>query len=157
MYIAHQVRGGGEPLVLLAGQSNSHLWWESVREDFETRHTTITLDWLGTGDSDKPDVPYSTRGFAADVVRVLDELGISRAAVYGTSMGGRVAQWVAADHPGRVRAGARVHLAGRRPRGGALAGGAQGTGRARRRTVHAGADVHPGVAGRARRAVPHGR
>ncbi|MFE0146621.1 alpha/beta fold hydrolase [Nonomuraea sp. NPDC059007] len=104
MYIAHQVRGGGEPLVLLAGQANSHLWWESVREDFETRHTTITLDWPGTGDSDKPDIPYSTRGFAADVVRVLDELGIERAAVYGTSMGGRVAQWVAADHPGRVRA-----------------------------------------------------
>ncbi|MFI6497741.1 alpha/beta fold hydrolase [Nonomuraea typhae] len=104
MDIAHQVRGSGPALVLLAGQSNSHLWWESVREDFETRHTTVTLDWPGTGESAKPDVPYSTRGFAADVVGVLDALGIERAAVYGTSMGGRVAQWVAAGYPDRVSA-----------------------------------------------------
>ncbi|MFI9551822.1 alpha/beta fold hydrolase [Nonomuraea endophytica] len=54
MHIAHQVRGAGEPLVLLAGQANSHLWWESVREDFETRHTAITLGWLGTGDLFNP-------------------------------------------------------------------------------------------------------
>ncbi|GAA2454089.1 alpha/beta hydrolase [Actinomadura vinacea] len=100
--LAHQVGGGGEPLVLLAGQANSHRWWDGVRRDFEHTHRTITLDYRGTGDSDKPDEPYSTRGFAADVIAVLDDLGIDRAHVYGTSMGGRVAQWVAADHPERV-------------------------------------------------------
>lgn len=97
--------GSGIPLVLLAGQSNTHRWWDSARADFETAgYRTITLDWRGTGASDKPDEPYSTRGFAADVVAVLDEAGIERAQVYGTSMGGRVAQWLAADHPERVGA-----------------------------------------------------
>ncbi|MCK2213262.1 alpha/beta hydrolase [Actinomadura sp. ATCC 31491] len=102
--LSYQVRGDGPALVLLQGQANGHRWWDSVRADFAAAHRTITLDWRGTGDSDKPDEPYSTRGFAADVVAVLDELEVRRAHVYGTSMGGRVAQWLAADHPGRVGA-----------------------------------------------------
>jgi pimeloyl-ACP methyl ester carboxylesterase len=101
--IAYQVQGAGAPLVLLAGQSNSHHWWDSVRADFDAARTTVTIDYRGTGDSDKPDVPYSTPGFAEDVIAVLNELGIDRADVYGTSMGGRVAQWIAAAHPQRVR------------------------------------------------------
>ncbi|MBP2329284.1 pimeloyl-ACP methyl ester carboxylesterase [Kibdelosporangium banguiense] len=61
------------------------------------------MDYRGTGASDKPDVPYSTRGFADDAIAVLDKLGVDQADVYGTSMGGRVAQWVAAVYPHRVR------------------------------------------------------
>jgi pimeloyl-ACP methyl ester carboxylesterase len=38
------------------------------------------------------------------VIAVLDALDVPRAHVYGTSMGGRVAQWVAVDHPDRVAA-----------------------------------------------------
>jgi pimeloyl-ACP methyl ester carboxylesterase len=101
--IAYQVRGDGQPLLLLAGQSNSHTWWDPVLDDFDG-YRVITLDWRGTGASDKPDEVYSTRGFAQDVVAVLDALGLARAHVYGTSMGGRVAQWLAIDHPERVDA-----------------------------------------------------
>jgi pimeloyl-ACP methyl ester carboxylesterase len=101
--IAYQSAGSGRPLVLLAGQANNHRWWDGARGAFEDAgYRTITLDWRGVGDSDKPDEPYTTRGFAADVIAVLDDLGIAKAHVYGTSMGGRVAQWVAADFPERV-------------------------------------------------------
>jgi pimeloyl-ACP methyl ester carboxylesterase len=61
------------------------------------------FDHRGTGRSDKPETGYSTRGFAADVRAILDDMGVGEAHVYGTSMGGRVAQWFAADHPDRVR------------------------------------------------------
>ncbi|MGW2842046.1 alpha/beta fold hydrolase [Streptomyces sp. NPDC001493] len=102
--LAHQYRGRGKPpLVLLAGQANDHHWWDGVREDFHSVRSTITLDQRGTGDSDKPEGPYSTAQFADDVVAVLDALGIARADVYGTSMGGRVAQALAVRHPLRVR------------------------------------------------------
>ncbi|TMR16106.1 alpha/beta fold hydrolase [Nonomuraea turkmeniaca] len=101
--LSYQVRGDGPPLVLLQGQANNHHWWDPVRDDFAA-YRTITFDYRGTGGSDKPDEPYTTRGFATDVVVVLDELGVRQAHVYGTSMGGRVAQWVAADHPERVGA-----------------------------------------------------
>ncbi|MFE9581596.1 alpha/beta fold hydrolase [Nocardia sp. NPDC006044] len=102
--LAYQTAGTGAALILLAGQANNHHWWDGIRTDFETRYRTITLDWRGTGDSDKPDEPYSTTGFADDVVAVLDDLDIGRAAVYGTSMGGRVAQWLVARYPERVTA-----------------------------------------------------
>jgi pimeloyl-ACP methyl ester carboxylesterase len=100
--LAYQIQGEGTPLLLLAGQANNHHWWDVVREDFDSAHRTITFDYRGTGRSDKPDEPYSTEGFAEDAIAVLDHLGIERADVYGTSMGGRVAQWVAARHPDRV-------------------------------------------------------
>ncbi|MEU1666852.1 alpha/beta fold hydrolase [Streptomyces sparsogenes] len=101
--LACQRRGRGFPLLLLAGQANNHRWWDGIREDFHATHSTVTLDYRGTGASDKPEAGYSTPEFAEDVIAVLDHLGIERADVYGTSMGGRVAQWVAARHPGRVR------------------------------------------------------
>jgi pimeloyl-ACP methyl ester carboxylesterase len=95
--------GNRPPLLLLAGQSNNHHWWDPVRADFEDGRATITLDYRGTGESDKPDEVYSTPGFAEDAVAVLDELGLDQVDVYGTSMGGRVAQWLAIMHPERVR------------------------------------------------------
>ena len=101
--IAYQTGGAGSPLLLLGGQANNHHWWDGIREDFHAVHRTVTLDYRGTGDSDKPDIPYSTIGFAEDAIAVLDDLGIEKAAVYGTSMGGRVAQWLTARFPDRVR------------------------------------------------------
>ncbi|MFJ2739932.1 alpha/beta fold hydrolase [Streptomyces sp. NPDC087440] len=102
--IAYQVQGRGTPLLLLAGQANNHHWWDGVRDDFSTSHTTITLDYRGTGDSDAPPTPYSISRFVQDACGALDELGVGRAHVYGTSMGGRVAQELAVRHPDRVGA-----------------------------------------------------
>ncbi len=101
--IAFDVQGAGPALVLLPGQANNRHWWDLVRADFDEVRTTVAIDLRGAGESDKPDLPYSTRLFAADVRSVLDELGVERTDVYGTSMGGRVAQWLAIDQPHRVR------------------------------------------------------
>ncbi|AXX31362.1 alpha/beta fold hydrolase [Actinosynnema pretiosum subsp. pretiosum] len=99
----YQVSGSGEPLLLLSGQANNLHWWDRVRPDFEREFTTVVLDHRGTGLSGKPEGGYATRTFAEDALSVLDDLGVDRCHVYGTSMGGRVAQWLAADHPERVR------------------------------------------------------
>ncbi|MDQ8703751.1 alpha/beta fold hydrolase [Streptomyces sp. LHD-70] len=101
--LAYQCRGAGHPLVLLAGQANNHHWWDGVRDDFHRTHRTITMDYRGTGGSDAPQEGYSTGQFADDVISVLDALGVERTDLYGTSMGGRVAQWIAARHPERIR------------------------------------------------------
>ncbi|MET8764765.1 alpha/beta fold hydrolase [Lentzea sp. NPDC004782] len=98
----YSVEGSGPPLLLIAGQSNSSRWWSQVAPMFATRFTTIVTDHRGTGSSDKPETPYSTELFASDCVAVLDDAGIGKAHVYGTSMGGRIAQWIAASHGDRV-------------------------------------------------------
>jgi len=50
----------------------------------------------------KPDVPYSLNDMAADAVGLLDALDIERAHIMGASMGGMIAQLVAAEYPDRV-------------------------------------------------------
>jgi pimeloyl-ACP methyl ester carboxylesterase len=102
--IAYDVAGRGEALLLISGQSLDRTMWDRLRPALEAEFQVVVYDQRGTGASDKPHTPYSSRGFAADAVAVLDAAGIARAHVYGFSMGGRVAQWVAIDQPDRVGA-----------------------------------------------------
>lgn len=99
-------------LLLLSGQANSHHWWDGLRESFSAAFRTVTFDYRGLGDTVLADgaVPWSdwsTSLFAGDAVAVLDAVrraGEPRAVhVYATSMGGRVAQRLAGEHPDRVQ------------------------------------------------------
>lgn len=101
--IYYEKAGHGEPLLLVSGQGADHTYWDIIRDDFAGRYQVVVYDNRGTGHSDKPDAPeYTTRMFAHDAVAVLDHLGVGRAHVYGHSMGGRIAQWLAVDHEERI-------------------------------------------------------
>ena len=102
--IAYDVLGDGPPLLLISGQATDRSVWDRVRADFAAHHRVIRFDHRGTGLSDAPDALYSTRGFADDAIRVLDAANAPRAHVYGISMGGRIAQWLAIDHAARLGA-----------------------------------------------------
>jgi pimeloyl-ACP methyl ester carboxylesterase len=102
------VQTGGPPdapaLLLLPGQANNHHWWDGLRGGFEDTFRTVTFDYRGTGQSRGELGEWTSRSFAEDALEVLDRLGVDHAAVYGTSLGGRVAQMLAIDHPDRVTA-----------------------------------------------------
>lgn len=102
--IHYQVRGSGEPLLLVAGQGSDHHGWDLAIGKLDEEFQVIVFDHRATGRSDTPAHPsmYSTRIFAQDAVAVLDHAGVARAHVYGASMGGRVAQWLAIDNASRV-------------------------------------------------------
>lgn len=102
--LAHTVRGTGSPLVLIAGTGYpGGTWPPEFVDPLAERHRVVTFDHRGTGRTAGTPGRYSTRLFAADLAGLLDELGLERAHVLGHSMGGRVAQWLALDHHGRVR------------------------------------------------------
>lgn len=102
--LAVQVSGRphGPALLLFSGQANSHVWWSELRAGFDDRFQVVSFDWRGTGHSRGAVQGWTTASFAQDAVDVLDALDVPSAAVYGTSMGGRVAQMLAADFPHRV-------------------------------------------------------
>ncbi len=52
---------------------------------------------------ERPQVPYTLHDMAADTIGLMDALGIERAHLAGRSLGGMIAQIVAAKHPQRVR------------------------------------------------------
>lgn len=100
----YEVAGDGVPLVLVAGTGYAGATWlPELVDRLATRHLVLTFDHRGTGDTPSTPERYSTRGFAADAVGLIDALGLDSAHVVGHSMGGRVAQWMALDHPDRVR------------------------------------------------------
>jgi pimeloyl-ACP methyl ester carboxylesterase len=92
--------GQGPTLFLIAGTGFSgKTWWPPSIERLSKHHRVITWDLRGTGES--PSLPgvYSTHGFADDAAELLRQLDAAPAHVLGHSMGGRVAQWLALDHP----------------------------------------------------------
>lgn len=100
--LAFRVVGTGPALVLLHGTSASHAVWEPIADALASRATVVSIDQRGHGRSDKPETGYDGASFAADVVTVLDALGIQRAVVAGHSLGARNAWVAAAKHPHRI-------------------------------------------------------
>ncbi|MBE0010280.1 MULTISPECIES: alpha/beta fold hydrolase [unclassified Arthrobacter] len=102
-HLSWREAGSGEPLLLISGQAVDSSSWDALLPSLGRHFRVITFDHRGTGQSSiGPDEAYSTAGFARDAVAVLDAAGVERAHVYGHSMGGRVAQWMAIDHPDRL-------------------------------------------------------
>jgi len=102
--IAHELRGQGVPIVLVAGTGyHGATWPAEFIKPLLARHAVLTFDHRGTGKTPPSPARYSTRLFAQDAVGLMDALGLPAAHVLGHSMGGRVAQWMALDHPDRIR------------------------------------------------------
>jgi len=89
-------------LVLIRGLARSIGYWLDFRDRVARRFRLVLLDNRGVGRSDRPRPPYRTTQMADDVAAVLDHAGIDRAHVFGVSLGGMIAQWVALRHPARV-------------------------------------------------------
>jgi 3-oxoadipate enol-lactonase len=75
--------------------------FDPVVDHFAERHRVIVPDLRGHGRSRDLPPPYDAAQLAADLAVVLDDLGISSAAVLGYSQGGAIAQQFALDHPER--------------------------------------------------------
>lgn len=116
----------GEPVVLVMGLGMQLIGWpiELVNDLLARGLRVVRFDNRDAGLSDGFDAlgvpnlaiaglrytlrlpvraPYRLADMAADTVGVLDALGLRRAHLVGASMGGMIAQHVAAAHPERVK------------------------------------------------------
>lgn len=105
----------GTPLVLLQHFSgNIDAWDPAVVNALAADRPVIAFDNAGVGAS-TGQTPDSVEGMARDAFTFIAQLGLSQVDLLGFSLGGCVAQQMAADHPALVR---RLILAGTAPKGG---------------------------------------
>jgi 2-succinyl-6-hydroxy-2,4-cyclohexadiene-1-carboxylate synthase len=98
--------GEGPPLLLLHGFTGSAAGWAPQVAAWAPFVTMLAVDLPGHGRSGSPPevAAYTMAATVADLVAVLDRIGVARAHVLGYSMGGRVALALALAHPDRVGA-----------------------------------------------------
>jgi pimeloyl-ACP methyl ester carboxylesterase len=94
------------PLLCLHGLTRNARDWSAFAERHSPAHRVLALDFRGRAGSDYDPVParYTTLTYAADVIEMLDRLGIPEAIFLGTSLGGLVTMIIAASAPERIRA-----------------------------------------------------
>jgi 3-oxoadipate enol-lactonase len=91
------------PLLLLHSLGTSLHVWDAQAAALAERFRVIRPDMRGHGLTSVTAGPYRLEGLAADALAVLDAMGVDRAHVAGLSIGGAIAQGLAALAPGRVR------------------------------------------------------
>ncbi len=95
--------GDGLVLVLAPGlTSNAHSFDGLVANGLAAALRVLALDLRGRGESDKPGSGYDLDHHGADIVGVLDALGIEKVVMGGHSYGGMLSFWMAVNHPDRV-------------------------------------------------------
>jgi len=103
--VHHVVEGPADaPAVVLSHSLGATLaTWAPQAAALARSFRVVRYDLRGHGASPVPPGPYALADLGADIVRLLDRLGIARADLVGLSLGAMASLWVAARYPARVR------------------------------------------------------
>jgi 3-oxoadipate enol-lactonase len=96
---AYQSSGRGAALVLLHGGEADHSMFDGLARALNGHFTVIAYDQRDSGATRNPPSSYSLADLADDAAALILGLGHDRAHVFGTSLGGQIAQALAARHP----------------------------------------------------------
>ena len=95
----------GAPVLVLGNSlGTTRELWQPQLAALGARFRLLRYEHRGHGGSPAPPGPYTIAGLGADVLRLLDELGIGTASYCGVSLGGMVGMWLAANAPSRIGA-----------------------------------------------------
>ncbi len=98
----YETTGAGPPLALVPGILGMASFWNQFVPALAERFTLILHDHRGCGRSARADIDYSIDQMTADVVELLDGLGLARVSLVGHSAGGAIGQTMAIEHPERL-------------------------------------------------------
>ncbi|MGO4122774.1 alpha/beta fold hydrolase [Inquilinus sp. YAF38] len=99
----YEVRGQGEPLLLLHGGLGSIDMFAPLLPALTEKRQVIAVDLQGHGRTPLGDRPIDLVAMGADMATILQQLGVGKTDVLGYSMGGGVAFQLAVQHPEMVR------------------------------------------------------
>jgi pimeloyl-ACP methyl ester carboxylesterase len=106
--IAYEREGQGPPVVLLHGWPGDRGDYREVTPLLSDSADVVVPDLRGFGESDKhaqdPGSAYSAQAQARSGLGLVDELGLRAPVIAGYDIGSRVAQTIARQSPGSIRA-----------------------------------------------------
>lgn len=102
--IWYDVTGKGEPLVLIGGSSLVRRQWDFLVPILQDHFKVILYDQRGAGLSDRSPEGITVEQWADDLKAVLDEIGVTKAHIFGTSNGSFIVIRFAAKYPERTAA-----------------------------------------------------
>lgn len=112
--LAYELRGQGEPLLLLHGFAACADYWAPLLPALAARHRLIIPDLRGHGRSTNPARRFSMRQSATDILSLLDHLGLDKVKAIGHSAGAMTLMHAATREPDRFEAlvliGASTHF-----------------------------------------------
>ena len=96
---------GGKPLLMLPGVGDGLKTVRGMALPFALLYRKLAKDFTVYVFSRRRNLPvhFTTREMAEDLNEAMAVLGLKSAAVVGVSQGGMIAQWLAIDHPDKVR------------------------------------------------------
>jgi pimeloyl-ACP methyl ester carboxylesterase len=119
LHLYYEEHGTGPTLVLLhGGLMTIELNFGIALPALAERHRVIAVELQGHGRTADIDRPPTFADFAADVVALLDHLGIEQADIFGFSVGGLTGYELVISYPDRVRRAVLASADHRNDRGG---------------------------------------
>lgn len=109
-----------QPLLLGSSLGTDVRMWEG-QLPLSDRLRLIAFSHRGHGGSPAPPGPYEIADLGADVLALMDELGLERASYCGLSLGGMIGMWLAANAPERIERLVLICTAAHMPTGSAYA------------------------------------
>jgi len=98
----YDILGQGEPILLHHGYTASRVNWMPVAERLQAHYQVILMECRGAGQSEHTADGYTLEQYAADVIGMLDHLGIEKVTFAGHSMAGGVGFLLGLDAPERL-------------------------------------------------------
>ena len=96
--------GDGLPIVFVNAGQVTHRMWESQVAHFAGAYRTITWDWRGTGNSDKPPAGYTVETCTENLCALIERIDAAPARLVAHGIGTHVALLAAAARPDLVAA-----------------------------------------------------
>lgn len=100
--ISYRVYGTGFPVIFLHGYGAKKEIWKPQVTEICKSFKVITFDIRGTGESDRPNMPYTMEMLSEDVIGLMDFLKIKKAHIIGRSFGGMIAQNFTLLYPEKI-------------------------------------------------------
>lgn len=102
MKLFYELHGRGKPLVLIAGYTGDHTFWNLMVDELATKFQVLIFDNRAIGQTKDNNAPFALETMAEDTMGLVTELGLENPVIIGQSMGGAIAQIIAKKYASQI-------------------------------------------------------